>query len=128
MNFAIYAPEDGRIIMTMTCRDPGDAAMQEGDYVECDPETTDVTHYVADKDGQGAAVHAKSKLDTRYEVAGLEITFLDLPEGVTLAVGDASTVTTQGSNSVSFDVSGTYTIELTNHIMYLDEQVEVILG
>lgn len=123
MPYAHYSPS-GAISFIFDGRE-SDCRLNGDTYIPCEYGVLDTTHYV---DVSGAPViREKRPLDTAMEQAGLEVTFTALPPGLTLKVGELQVIT-DGDDVVEFDVPGTYTIELSGLVEYLDETLEVTVG
>lgn len=121
MNFCFFDVE-GNITSTLNAPSEEYATLQGGDFLECDESVSDVTHYV---DVVSGVVETKKPLNTSHAVVGLEVQFYSLPPELTVRVGKATAVTEGGGDSVEFEDSGTYMVELSGLPEYMDETLEV---
>jgi hypothetical protein len=123
MPYAHYLPS-GAISSIFDGRE-SDCRLNGDTYIPCEHGVLDTTHYV-ELSGD-PTIMKKRPLDTARKEVGLEVTFTALPPGLTLRVGELQVIT-DGDDVVEFDVPGTYTIELSGLVEYLDEALEVTVG
>lgn len=114
-HYAITDPK-GRITQTMSVP-----------YLllRCDESVRDDTHYADVSTGE---IHSKRPLEMDQEIEGLTVTLAGLPAGLSVTANGMATVTDDDPLVITFDVPGTYSIELTGHVEYLDRVEEVTVG
>lgn len=91
-------------------------------YIECAEGVEDTTHFF---DGE---IKEKMKLSFTTEKVGLEVSFDGLPEGLRVETNGMETVTDNEPLVIEYDVPGTYTINFSGLVNYLDHEMEVTVG
>lgn len=120
-HFALY-DDDGRIVSIFT-GNISSASLQGRYFIPCSEDISDVTHYVS-----GREIFSKHKMNAKHTIDALCVTITDLPPGLTLRVAGSELVTDGSSTEIEFDLPGTYAIELSGLVEYLDETLEVTVG
>lgn len=86
-------------------------------------EVSDVTHYVSE-----GAVIEKGDYNLSHDIVDLEVTFVGLPESLKVETNGMETVTDSEPLVIEYDVPGTYTINFSGLVNYLDHEMEVTVG
>lgn len=122
MNFCFY-DTSGAITSTLVASDKDTADMQGGSYLPCDSNVNDVSHYVLEGN-----VLARRPYDYVLSVEGMTATLKGLPSGAVVGVLGESVEADDLPTELDFELPGTYTIELSGLVEYLDETLEVTVG
>lgn len=91
-------------------------------YVECDHTVNDTTHYYNTDTSQ---IELKSELQYTLSKNGLEVTISGLPENLHVQTNNLFTMTDEEDLVIEYDIPGTYTIELSGRVEYLDTTINV---
>lgn len=124
MRFAFYN-NVGAIEMVLDAPTEKYALYQAKDFVECAEYTTAENAYV---DVATKELKEKESLSLNHDVAGLEVTFVSLPAGLKVETNNMETVTDDEPLVIEYDVPGTYTINFSGLVNYLDHEMEVAVG
>ena len=124
MRFAFY-DDKGGITLIFDAPSQRYADVQSGNYSIASEDVSPVTHYVDVTDKQ---VRAKEPLAYQVSVDGFGVELAGLPNGLNVETNGFSTVTDSEPLSISYDVPGTYTINFSGLVNYLDHETEVTVG
>lgn len=91
-------------------------------YVRCDSSVSDVTHYV---DAETREIKDKKPLAYGVTSSGLTVTLTELPGGLNVETNGQQAVTDGEPLVITFDIPGTYRIELSGLVEYLNDALEV---
>ncbi|MGP9796212.1 hypothetical protein ACT3UJ_02455 [Halomonas sp. 86] len=93
-------------------------------YIEIEDgaDVIDVTHYV---DVETREIKDKQPLAYEVDNSGLTVTLTDLPSGLAVEANGQRAITDSEPLVITFDVPGTYRIELSGLVEYLNETLEV---
>lgn len=94
-------------------------------HVECEPDVFDDTHFFDEVAGM---ILQKAPLDYTLGIEGFTATLTGLPSGLTVEANGMNTTTDEEPLMITFDVPGTYRIELSGLVEYLDDSLEVTVG
>lgn len=122
MNFCFY-DTSGAITSILIASDEDTADMQGGNYLPCDSNVNDVSHYVLDGD-----VLTRRPYDYVLSVAGLTATLKGLPAGAVVGALGESVEADDLPTELEFELPGTYTIDIGGLVEYRDESLEVTVG
>lgn len=118
----LFYDADGRITAQFSAPSARYARRQGQRYALASGHESAATHYV---DVATRQVRAKRTLDIDQHVEGMTVTLDSMPAGVTVATNGKQAVTDGTPLVITFDVPGTYHIQLVGHIEYLEETLEV---
>lgn len=90
-------------------------------YIPCGEGVDDLTHYVTDS----GHIEQKAAIDCDVAVDGLTATITGLPAGLSVETNGISTVTDTEPLIISYDVPGTYSVQLSGRPGYLETELEV---
>jgi hypothetical protein len=91
-------------------------------FVRCDEQVSDISHYY---DNKQECLLPKRKLQTSITTDGLVVTLSGLPRGLTVSTNGATATTEDDDLTIEYDLPGTYKIELSGLVEYLDHELEV---
>ena len=118
----LFYDADGRITAQFSAPSARYARRQGQRYALASGHESASTHYV---DVATRQVRAKRSLELSQRIDGMTITLDGIPAGVTVATNGQQVVTDGTPLVITFDVPGTYRIQLNGHIEYLEETLEV---
>lgn len=94
-------------------------------HIECPADVDDAGFFY---NAANNTIEGKGALDTTHSINGLEVTFVGLPSGVSVETDSFVIQTDADPLIVEYDVPGTYTINFSGHVKYLDHTMEVTVG
>ncbi|QKS24586.1 hypothetical protein [Vreelandella titanicae] len=91
-------------------------------HVLCDDDVSDITHYYNTDTSQ---IELKYELQYTLSTNGLEVTISGLPENLHVQTNNLNTMTDEEDLVIEYDIPGTYTIEFSERVEYLDTTINV---
>ncbi|MDN6679231.1 MAG: hypothetical protein L0L17_05980 [Yaniella sp.] len=122
--FAHY--DDSGNILFIFEGDVKDNSLNGEQYLPCNKDVDDSTHYVADTQTD-PVIREKMEIECDPEVSGLTLLLPNIPEGVEVRVLDVYVVS-DAEVILDFQIPGTYRVSLRGGVSYKNTSLEVTIG